>query len=416
MAAFAGMRGTGSWVTDQRPKNFRQGLLYLYPNGTAPLTAINSMGRSRRVDDPEFAYFAKELEARQTTLSTSGLYTDSGLSAASTGSKAAGTTLYASMAGASDRDNYRAGQTIRLVDASNLTVNALAKVTSVGADHLVIDLLSVCNPSEDIDTVHVSGSVNEEGATIPASVSYDPTKFYNYTQIFRTPLDITRTAQLTRLRTGNPYKELKREALQYHGIDMEWAAFFGEKSENTGSGGHPERTTQGYISFINEHESGNVDDWQDEAGTWAAGGEDWLDDKFEQVFRYGRNEKTMFAGSGAILGINKLVKNTGQFNYTAKTSSYGINIVRWDGPFGVINIINHPLFTQSALYRHMCVIMEPENTQFSYITDTMFKPDPAQKEGGFSARDALKEEYLTEAGWEFQFAKTGMVLYSVGQD
>ena len=49
---FLGLRGTGDWVTDQRPKNFREGLLLLFPNGDVPLTAINSKGKSRRVDDP----------------------------------------------------------------------------------------------------------------------------------------------------------------------------------------------------------------------------------------------------------------------------------------------------------------------------------------------------------------------------
>ena len=40
--AFLGMRGTGDWATDERPKNYRQGILYLYPNGSAPLTGLLS--------------------------------------------------------------------------------------------------------------------------------------------------------------------------------------------------------------------------------------------------------------------------------------------------------------------------------------------------------------------------------------
>ena len=43
---FLGMRGTGDWVTNQRPENWRQTLLRLYPNGKAPLTAILSMLKS----------------------------------------------------------------------------------------------------------------------------------------------------------------------------------------------------------------------------------------------------------------------------------------------------------------------------------------------------------------------------------
>lgn len=54
MAGVLGMRGTGNWVTDQRPKNYRELVLMLYPNGQAPLTAIMSKMKSQPVDDPEF--------------------------------------------------------------------------------------------------------------------------------------------------------------------------------------------------------------------------------------------------------------------------------------------------------------------------------------------------------------------------
>ena len=49
-----GMRGTGDWVTDQRPKSWRELILYLYPNGMAPLTAILSKLREEKVTDPEY--------------------------------------------------------------------------------------------------------------------------------------------------------------------------------------------------------------------------------------------------------------------------------------------------------------------------------------------------------------------------
>ena len=51
---FLGMRGTGDWATYQRPENWRETILYLYPNGSAPLTAILSKLREERVDDPIF--------------------------------------------------------------------------------------------------------------------------------------------------------------------------------------------------------------------------------------------------------------------------------------------------------------------------------------------------------------------------
>lgn len=52
--AFLGMRGTGDWATDERPMNWRQGILLLYPNGSAPLTAILSKMGEQKVDDAQF--------------------------------------------------------------------------------------------------------------------------------------------------------------------------------------------------------------------------------------------------------------------------------------------------------------------------------------------------------------------------
>ena len=60
---FLGMRGNGDWVSGQRPKNWRQKILKLYPNGQAPLTAMLSMMGSSRVDDPEFNWWTQEQTA-----------------------------------------------------------------------------------------------------------------------------------------------------------------------------------------------------------------------------------------------------------------------------------------------------------------------------------------------------------------
>ncbi len=40
MAYFAGIRGTGSFGTDERPQDFREMILWNAPNGSAPLFAL----------------------------------------------------------------------------------------------------------------------------------------------------------------------------------------------------------------------------------------------------------------------------------------------------------------------------------------------------------------------------------------
>lgn len=421
MAGFLGMTGTGRWSNEERPKRFREGLLLLFPNGDMPITAISSKGRSRKVDDPEFKWFSKNLETQGGAVTAT--YHDAALSDdwSSAESGSVGDLVYAKVT-AAIVSHFRPGHIALLIDADDDTKKSFGKVESVSANgassYVAVRLrtTSATGYLNACDYIDIIGSAHEEGANIPQAISYDPAKFNNYTQIFRTPLDITRTQRLTRMRTGDQYKEQKREALLYHGTELEMATIFGEKTEVTGDNGHKERTTQGMVSFINENISDNIVDHRDEALTWLQGGEAWLDEKLEQLFRFGRDRKLAVCGSGALLGIMKLVKQGGDFQLTATTGAYGVKVVRWVTPFGEIMLKRHPLFTYKSYQRNTMLLFEPENIQFSYISDTHFKADDGQNRAGYLGYDGTKEEYLTEAGYEFHFPETMMYMTGVGQD
>ena len=428
--AFLGMRGDGDWATDQRPKNWREAILYRYPNGSAPLTAILSKMGSEKVDDPEFNWWTKGLPTQRATVT--GVYTDAVLATAYVSSGADGDILYVKMS-AADISQFRAGHQVLLRDASDLTVDVNVKVlarTDAGANSFLTVMLleaddnSSAGDLSDCDTALIIGNINSEGAAMPDAIAYDPTKWYNYTQIWRTPLEATRTALRTRLRTGDQYKEAKRECLELHSIEMEKSALFGVPSEKTGTNGKPERTTMGLIPAIkggyNGATGGTVDNFvinTDFTGkTWLQGGEEWLDTELEQIFRYGSNEKLCFAGTGALLGLNRLVKAGSTFEFMPTTESYGIKVTKWVTAFGMINIITHPLFSYETTTRNSMVIFEPKDIKFRFIDDTFYKSDPRMRQGGWTNRDGIKEEYLTEGGFEFHHPDGWGYLYGVGTD
>ena len=64
MAAIQGLRGSGEFSTDFRPKNYRELFTLLEPNGNAPLNALLAMGSSEPTDDPEYKNFRDELPER----------------------------------------------------------------------------------------------------------------------------------------------------------------------------------------------------------------------------------------------------------------------------------------------------------------------------------------------------------------
>lgn len=424
MAAFLGMRGNGDWVTNQRPENWRQAVLYLYPNGAAPLTAIMSMMGSESTDDPTFHWWTKSLPDQGGTVT--GVYQDTGLSvAATTGAYAAGDTLYFKVAAAVAQE-FREGHQAMAQKDSNYNYSYVGKVTDVainGANSYVavklLEATSATYPIVSSNILDVSGNINPEGGDMPDAISYDPVEYYNYTQIFRTPLSITRTARRTRLRTGAAYAEQKREALELHAIEMEKAFIFGVRSSGVGVNGKPERSTEGLRKFILNNAPTNVADYVVDGagyGPWTTGGEQWLNEQLEVLFRYGNNEKLALVGSQALLGINRLALASGTMNITPMTTAYGLRVLEWITPFGTIYLKTHPLFSHRAAFRRDMLIVEPARLKFRYIDDTFFVEDPQDRRNRNNSRDATEEEFITEGGLEAHQPLTMGYFSSIGLD
>ena len=425
---FLGMRGNGDWVTDQRPENWRQQILKLYPNGMAPLTAILSMMGSEGTDDPLFHWWTQEQSA--VAGAVGGIYTIADLSVAYTTGGVAGDTVFVQITTVL-ASCIREGHQILLRDADDWRVDVVGKVTGVtrGTTNsvLAVRLLEADNNSpahdlSDADNFKIIGNINPEGGEMPDAVAQNPTEVYNYTQIFRTPLSITRTARKTRLRTGDQYQKAKAEALEMHSWEMELAYLWGIRTSGIGDNGKPERTTGGVINFIRQYAPLNCDDYTLNATyagqTWAAGGETWFKNMLEQIFRYGANEKLVLCGSGFLLGIDALAMTGGQINLAPAQKTYGMEIRTWITPFGTIHMKTHPLFSYDATTRNMGVILEPKDLTYRYIDDTAFYGENSEKthSEGYGQRrvDGTNEEYLTECGLEFGLPQKCAVLNGVG--
>jgi hypothetical protein len=394
-----------------------------------PLTAIMSKMKSEKTDDPQYYWWTKLLPNQAAAVT--GVYTDAALSSAYVSGGVAGSVIYLKML-AANIIHFRAGHSVLMRDASDPTLDTVGKVISVAANgvnsYLAVKLLEADDNGlaylVQCDVVMVIGNMNAEGAAMPNAIAYDPTKLYNYTQIFRTPLSITRTARKTKLRTGDQYKEAKREALELHGIEMEKAFLFGIPYEGTGDNGKPERMTEGLITHIRTNNSACVSDFQTDATyhgkNWLddGGGADFIGEFLEILFRYGRQEKLAICGSGALLGLNKLAEASSHFTMTSATKSYGINVTEWLTPFGRVFLKTHPLFNVEATLRNSMVILEPENCVYRYIDDTQFygEGDAKQAAPGTNGGriDGTQEEFLTECGLEYHHPYTAGFLNGIG--
>lgn len=428
MAAFMGLRTTADWATDQRPLSWREGILLLFPNGSAPLYALTSISRSEKVDDPQYHWWTKALQRQGGSFTVTEIYTDVAMGTKLATAGTSGQTLYVKVAEAI-ADDFRVGHLALLRDASDLTEDVIAKVTGVTANgassRITVKLLEADDNSShshdlrDADTILVAGNLNPEFGERPSSIHYDPVKQTNYTQIWRTALDLSRTALKTNLRTGDAYQEEKRETLELHSLEIEKNLMWGIATENIGANGKKERTTAGLVSMIRANASSNVFDFVSDTDfsgqSWIQGGDLFFDKVYETLFRYGDGEKLAFCGSAAMKGIAQLARSIGQINLTTRTTEFGMKITEWLTPYGVVNLKLHPLMSQETTLRDAMIVFEPRRIRFRFIDDTMFKEDTRMNEGGDTGLDGRQEEYLTEGGLEYHHYETAGFLTGVSK-
>lgn len=388
MATILGLRDTANFQSDERPKNWREMILYLYPRSQqkSPLNALIAGMRNQPTDDPEFNWFEKASPVRYTAANYS------------TGYDSAATSIVVD-----DGSFFRAGDLVR-----NESTDEVMRVTTDYASGNTIVVArgwgSTATGITDGDELFIVGTAIAEGASGRSALYKDPTKVYNYTQIFRYPLKITETARATHLRTGAPYKDMKREALDQHTIDMERAMIWGVRKEDL-TGDEPKRSTGGILSFL----STNVTTVSGGGLTYSA-----LMTFLKGLFAKGSGEKLCFCGNQFLLVLNLMAESRGEFNMNAGQSVYGIKITEWVTPFGTVYIKNHPLFNEVTSHSKMGLFIEPRNIIYRYLSgngvnrNTKFLTDREDND-----EDSTEDEFLTECGLEIQHEATHGVLKNV---
>lgn len=390
-----GLRTTANFVTDQRPKNWRETILLLYPNGSAPLTALTSLMGEEKTDDPEFNWWEKEINNRRLALT------------------AAITTGTTNLTVSSNALAVKQGDVLYIEQTGEIVIVSSDPTADTG---LTVQRGKGGTTATSLDPtaagknpyMRVIGSAYEEGSNAPTGVNFDPTKKYNYTQIFRNTLEMTRTASKTRLRTGDQVKEAKRECLELHSIDMEMAFIFGGRLEDTYNG-KPRRTTGGIISFIDSNNIVTAG-----ATTTMTILEGWM----KRIFDYGSSEKIAFCGNQALMIINQVCRLNSQYQIDFGVKEYGMRVARLVCPFGELVLKGHPLFNQMASgttsttpyygTETWMLVVDPKNLKYRYVDDTKYEKD--LQENGL---DGMKSGYLSECGLEIRHPKTHFLIKSL---
>lgn len=407
-----GMRTDENWITNQRPQNWRETVLMLYPNSSeiakAPLTALTSMMKSESVDDPVFHWFEKNFEVRRLKL-TADITNVATSIAVSNAVDNGWSSAFSVKAG----DMLMAEQTgeIMRVSADPAADNALVVTRAQGGTSGTAITYNTSNPF-----LTVIGSAFEEGSLAPTGVNFDPKELYNYTQIFRSTLEITRTAEKTRLRTGDAVKEAKRECLEYFSVDMERAFWFNGARTLVTINGKPARLTAGVINQITAGAPQNII----AAPSDGLIDMDWLEAKVQQIFAFGSSEKVVFGGNAILAALQSVIRKNTNYNMDHGQKEYGMRFTRFTTPYGDLMFKVHPLFNTmnggtaadgSTVFTGIAnnaYIMDMANVRYKYITDVKYEKDLTPV-----GLDGMKSGYLAECGLELHHARSHGVFVGI---
>ena len=344
MSGIAGLKGTGDWGTDERPKSFREGILRFNPNGTAPIFALSSKAKKRSVTDPEFAWWAEgnvliRLQASATLSATDTLITVNSADPTST-------TLGANLGTAT---NLKPGDILLIEPATDsATFNQeLIEVDDVLSDTQFTAKRGAGGTTAGAITTSgfmtVVSSAYAEGTGVPRSVSRNPIKFLNYIQIFKDTYELTGTADKTVTRTNNNYSEDKKRKMFKQSADIKWSMLLGRPAETTGENGKPKRFMGGVRNFL---PTANTTIF-----STAVTPSSFLD-ALAPVFNFDTgagDTRMMFAGNQALVELSKIFAGEVLYNVNNVVRVYGMDFQEFILPNGRVLIKSHPLLSRTWL-------------------------------------------------------------------
>lgn len=392
--AIAGLRGTGNFATDERPKNFREMILWREPNGNAPLTALLSKMKKETTDDPEFSWYEEEQNIVRLTAAivTATATTTFGISAGNALNLKEGDVLLVENA---TETNAYSDEVVRVAVTPTAT-NSISVTRAVAGTAAAIAAGA---------SLTLIGSSYAEGTSAPDAVSRNPTKVSNLTQIFKDVYELTGTAEQTNFRTGDPIKNDKKRKMFDHSSRQEFAYILGKKVETTGTNGKPLRYTGGLIEALAAQTAtyahcATVFTTTVTVDTFLAA--------VYPVFDYGTgagssNERLVFCGNGALNVMNKLAKGDGTINYDGTVKVYGMELQKYVLPQGTLYFKSHPLMNVHGRFKNSMLIIDPAGLVYRPLRgrDTAFKDNIQANDA-----DSRKGQWLTEAGLEFHHVAT----------
>lgn len=381
MATVTGQRGTGNVAQGLRKIDMADKILLLEPDA-APLTVLSKRLSKRPTSNPEYKWSEDALAPRFDAINAGAGYA-SGILAlvVDNGAYFAQHDLvYVT----------RTGELMRVTSVAGNTINVVRGVGSTAAALV------------DNDELLITSSAQPEGDSSKPARSDNASIVTNYTQIIRTPFDMTRTMYQSDVYTQpHDWEYQANKAGIEHKKSIEYAVWFGRPSEDL-TGSQPRRTTGGVFHYVQT----NVTD----AGGQLTEGEFF--NALRPAFRYGSNTKFGFASGLAVDVLNQFPRTKVQVIEQAK-SEYGLDVMRYISPHGTLNVVRHWLL-EGTKFGGYIAILDLAVVSYRYLGNQHGSSDTQiHRDIQATDVDGKKDEYLTECGLQFGQDKMHALLTGI---
>lgn len=372
--------------TSNNPLDMANEILELEPN-QAPFVQLVYKLKKVKATNPKFQWQESQSMPWLTTLSAS----------ATSAATALGVTA----------DIFRVNDVVRITETGEailVTATAAGAITATralggGAGSAAGAVnASASTSATSAAELMIVGNSNAEGATLREIKHPSLTTQFNYCEIFRTPFGVTGTEDATDHYGGDERARLRAKFGIEHLRNIERSFWRGARDiKNTN-----QRTTGGVIEFLATNKT-------NASGALTEG---VFKTFLKAGFRYGSDRKVFFCSplvKLAIDGFATTSPNSAIINDPkVGTSTWGVNVTTYNSSQGVVDVVMHRAWNDSAVYGQQGFLIDPAFVEYHYLRDTQLKRNVEAPD-----YDGMKDEYLTECGLKLAQEATHALLYGV---
>ena len=382
--AVKGIFTSDSNIPGSRKGDFASGLLETEQTGDAPLFALTSGMSSADASDIIITWFEENNLTGRIRVTDDNTASDTALTVDDPTQVTGGTLFLVEASGEMIYVESITGAVATVVRGFGGTTAAAINGATAGAPGYA--------PIQRI------GNAQEEGSGRQTAIANLGFPRFNYMQIFRNPWDVTGTAKAVQYHTGDLVAKSKADAARQHASDIERSLLFGRLATGV-QNGKAFRTMDGVTNQLstNVQAQGADTKWEDI--------DLFLEGVFNRNIKGLANERIAFCGNTVVRILNEIARLDSTMNIMPSEDVFGIKIKRWETPFGDINLMTHPLLSESPLWTKDLIVLHPGALRTRYLRRTA--EDANDANGTRAGVDADFGTLTTEMSIEYKAEATG---------